>query len=460
MNKNKKKQLVQQMRNNILVLAMFIFVIIVCTHILRSSLVEGSNKMGLTLVENYSSAEESNIRACEAILTISVNYIAERERDHVSIEELRGGLYPFMNGLVEMYGAEHIQVYGKAINGTQIVSNLPEIEAMTDYPIEETEYYRGAMEADGEIYLAPAYTDVVTGRQVVTMCKAIPSTGSFLAIDMMFSYFELNNENLVLPKNASYFLVGRKGTLFYYKSSIDQSYREHQELVDSFMEQGNRESGNQVLENIKSEDGIVRNVYFHYMDNGWTAILTIPEEEIISGVSTFNYISVFVTIVGIALVVFQTIHDYRHEKRNQLLLEERDLMAGRNRLYQNAMNSTARAYRAIYYINIKKSRYEMLYPHRGKDSDSGDYNREFVASRFEMGIISEEYKEQIRTFFDLPNILKELKTKDHMELQYKRMGENGKHEWCSSVITVAEMEDGKPLGVTLTIRSIDDINHK
>ena len=129
---------------------------------------------------------------------------------------------------------------------------------------------------------------------------------------MMFSYFELNNENLVLPKNASYFLVGRKGTLFYYKSSIDQSYREHQELVDSFMEQGNRESGNQVLENIKSEDGIVRNVYFHYMDNGWTAILTIPEEEIISGVSTFNYISVFVTIVGIALVVFQTIHDYRH----------------------------------------------------------------------------------------------------------------------------------------------------
>ncbi len=460
MNKNKKKQLVQQMRNNILVLAMFIFVIIVCTHILRSSLVEGSNKMGLTLVENYSSAEESNIRACEAILTISVNYIAERERDHVSIEELRGGLYPFMNGLVEMYGAEHIQVYGKAINGTQIVSNLPEIEAMTDYPIEETEYYRGAMEADGEIYLAPAYTDVVTGRQVVTMCKAIPSTGSFLAIDMMFSYFELNNENLVLPKNASYFLVGRKGTLFYYKSSIDQSYREHQELVDSFMEQGNRESGNQVLENIKSEDGIVRNVYFHYMDNGWTAILTIPEEEIISGVSTFNYISVFVTIVGIALVVFQTIHDYRHEKRNQLLLEERDLMAGRNRLYQNAMNSTARAYRAIYYINIKKSRYEMLYPHRGKDSDSGDYNREFVASRFEMGIISEEYKEQIRTFFDLSNILKELKTKDHMELQYKRMGENGKHEWCSSVITVAEMEDGKPLGVTLTIRSIDDIIHK
>lgn len=103
MSKGKKMQIIKKMRNNIIVLIMFIFVIVLCTIVLRKSLIENTNKMGLTLVENYSSAEESNIRACETILTISINYIEEREDENLSIEELREGLYPFMNGLTDIY---------------------------------------------------------------------------------------------------------------------------------------------------------------------------------------------------------------------------------------------------------------------------------------------------------------------------------------------------------------------
>ena len=74
-------------------------------------------------------------------------------------------------------------------------------------------------------------------------------------------------------------------------------------------------------------EGVTRNVYFHQMDNGWTAILTIPEEEILSGVDTFNYIIIALVLLGLAFVIFQAFHDYRHEKQSQLLMEERDQMA-------------------------------------------------------------------------------------------------------------------------------------
>ena len=57
MSKSKKKQLLRKMRNNIILLAMFICLVLLCTYILRNSLMENTNKMGLTLVENYSSAE-------------------------------------------------------------------------------------------------------------------------------------------------------------------------------------------------------------------------------------------------------------------------------------------------------------------------------------------------------------------------------------------------------------------
>ena len=70
MNIGKEKKLLKKVRNNIIVLAMFVFVVLLCTGVLRKALMANTNKMGLTLVENYSSSEESNMSACETILTI------------------------------------------------------------------------------------------------------------------------------------------------------------------------------------------------------------------------------------------------------------------------------------------------------------------------------------------------------------------------------------------------------
>lgn len=457
---DRERNLFKKVRNNIIVLAMFVLLVLLCTVILRRALMANTNKMGLTLVENYSSSEESNMRACEAILTISVNYIAEREQDDASIEEIRQGLYPLMNGLTDMYGSENIQIYGRVLDGTQAVSNNPEIEAMSEYDVTVMDYYQGAMAANGETYISPVYTDTVTGLPVVTMCKAVPGSGSFLAIDMMFSYFEMNNGNLMLPDGASYYLTGRAGTLFYYKTSLDHQYEDFQEWLTGITQEIDSKIENQVLENIRDVDGAARNLYCHQMENGWTAILTIPKEEILSGAGTFNYISFSLVFLGVALVVFQIFRNYKQEKQKQMLQDERDQMAVRQRVYQNAMNGTARAYQAIYYIDVVKGRYEMLYPHPGKEGESGDYETEFVASRFARGLIAEEYRDDLQEFFDLSGILERFKTEDHLELQYKRMAEDGEYEWCSAVITVAEMGESQPAAITVAVRSIDEIIHR
>ena len=87
MNGNRKISLLGKMRNNILVLSAFILVVVFCTVILRKTLWSNTNQMGLTLVENYTSSEESGIRTCEAILEISVNYIEQREKEDISIHQ-------------------------------------------------------------------------------------------------------------------------------------------------------------------------------------------------------------------------------------------------------------------------------------------------------------------------------------------------------------------------------------
>ncbi|MDE6602632.1 MAG: response regulator [Lachnospiraceae bacterium] len=458
MEKNKKIQLVKKMRNNIIVLSVFILVVVLCINILNQALWDNANEMGLTLVENYTASEESKIRTCESILNIGVNYLAERERADISIEELRQGLYPFMDELTDMYGEENIQVYGMAFNATQVVSNNPEIEERLTFDITGTDYYRGAVEAAGDIYISPAYTDAITGLSVVTMCKVVPATGSFLAIDIKPSYFEHHNENLVLPKDSSYYLVGSQGALLYYNSCWDYQYEDFQNLVNGYVKDANYEKGKCVLENVTPADGIVRNIYFHHMSNGWTGILTIPKNEILSGANTFRYICILLVLLGTAVCVFQVVREYLNEKHNQALIEENDRMAEQTRIYRNAMDSMARACRSIYYVDMKTQACEVVYPRNEGKIISGDYEKE-MSVLITGNIVMEDNLEQVRDFLKLSNIRQMLFEKDHIEQQFKRKRPDSKeYEWCSIAITTAERtRDGKLAAITLAVRNIDDV---
>ena len=458
MNKNKKMSLIRKMRNNILVLSAFILVVVFCTIILRRNLWSNTNQMGLSLVENCTASEQSGINACEVVLEIGTNYIEQREQEDISIEELREGLYPFMDGLIDTYGEENIQIYGKTFYATEIVSNDPELRELAKYNFLEAGYYQEAVAADGEIYISPVYTDYATGLPVITLCKVVPATGSYLAIDLKPSFFESMNEKLVLPEDSSYYLVDEQGILVYYKSCWNYDGEKFQELVDSYIESAGQNGNNsQVLENLIPMDGIVRNVYFHHMDNGWTGILTIPKNQILSGSDTFYYICAVLIIVGIAVFVFQLFREYGNQKRNQALEGEKSKMEAQARVYQNAMDSTARACRAIYYIYLKDNICDTVYPHYEEGTKREPFDDKIAKSMHD-GIIAEEHIELVREFLNVDNIRQKLADRDHMELQFERKKQDGEgYEWCSIAITVAEKEAGELSAITIAIRSIDDM---
>lgn len=450
MGKSKKIQLLGKMRNNIIVLGAFILIVVLCTFILRNTLWDNTNQMGLTLVENYTSSEESNIRTCEAVLDICMNYVEEREKEGVSIEELRKGLYPYIRGLTDMYGSENIRVYGKTFNATEVLSDDPSAEAMSDYDFTDTIYYQGALAAAGETYISPAYTDATAGIPVVTICRVVPETGSFLAIDLKPGCFEMYNKDLELPQDASYYLVDSEGTLLYYKSCWDYQRDEFQALVDSYREDAECNKKNHVLENITPVDNIVRNVYFHHMDDGFTGILTISKDEILSGSDTFRNISIVLILLGVAVFLFQTAREYGNAKNNQVLMEQ-------TQIYRNAMDSTARACKVILYIHVKDKTLEMVYP-RSEGQVQRKPFREAMDAFFDREVVAEEYIDQLKKLLDLSNIVKHLEEKEHIEQQFKMKKANGEgYEWCSIAVTAAEEENGEPTAVTMAVRNIDDV---
>lgn len=457
MKRNRKIQLIRKMRNNIIVLCAFILVVVLCTVILRRTLWENTNQMGLTLVENYTSSEESAMRNCESILTLSVGYVAEREKSGISIEELREGLYPFMNGLTEMYGSGNIRIYGKAFHATEPISNDPRLEGLAGDDISDRDFYKSALAAGGQITISPVYTDEMTGAPIVTMCKVIPETGSFLAIDITSACFDLENENLVLPEDSSFYLLDNTKTLLYYNSCWDYQQEEFQTLVDSYVEKADCNMEKHVLENVTPSDGIVRNVYFYHLDNGWTGILTIPRDGVLSGADTFLNICGLLIMLGIAVFAFQLFREYRNQKANQALLDENDRMTEQTKIYSNAMDSTTRACRSICYVDVKHETSEKVYPRNEASSCWEDYHAQ-MEKRFRRGVVADEHYEQVKAFLNLNHIREQLTDKDHIELQFKIKQPDGDgYEWCSVAVTVADKDAEELTAVTVAVRNIDDL---
>ncbi len=450
-----KGKIFRRLTTNIVTLAMLTVIIIICIVSMRSAIMRNSEKLGSNLVKNYSATEMSNLATFQSFLHLCTDYVESYEAQGATLEELESGLYVFMNGLLEMFGEENISVYGRVLDGTATISYGLSVSDVESYVARQQEYYASFMQADGKVYVSPAYMEEGSGQPVVTLFQRISAGSSFLAMDIRFSGFEANNVEMDLPNLASYYLCDSQGTLFFYKTPLQHTYEEFQEFMDSLLTRIDLEAGDGALERITAMDNHERNVYYHVLDNGWVAILTIPEAELLAGVDTFNKISVVLILVGLVAVVVIGVRDYKKERQALQLMSEKELIVKSNRISQSAMASTALAYQAVYYLDLQDFSCRMIYPIQG-DNGPVDY-RQAMDERFGGDRVAEESREDLKQFLSLDYMTSELAGKEHINMKYCQKKADGSSEWCQITLVACETENGKPQAVTMTIRSIDEM---
>ena len=450
-----KSKILKQLRTNIIILVVFTIIIITGIFFMRAAIMSNSEKLGGNLVTNYSATEVSNLATFESFLKLCAEYVESYEAKEAEAEELKEGLDIIMNGLLEMFGEENISVYGKVLNGTKTISYGLPVEDVESYVLKQQEYYVNMAGIDGEVYVSPAYMDEAGSMPLITLSQRISGSDSFLAMDIQFSGFEANNVEMDLPNLSSYYLCDENGTLFFYKTPLAHTYEEFQDFMDYLHTRMDLEAGDGALERIIAMDNHERNVYYHTLDNGWVAILTIPEAELLAGMDTFNRISIMIILLGLAAVVVIGAQDYKKELQAQRLIEERESIAKTNRISQSAMASTALTYQAVYYLDLQDLSCRLIYPFR-EDNAPQSYET-MLTQRFGKENVVGDSLEEVRAFLELEHIVSELSDKDHINLKYCQKKENGEKEWCQISLVASETENGKPQAVTMTIRSIDEM---
>ena len=341
----------------ITVAALLIFTII----LVRIKLLQNAQSLGDSLVQSYAMEEERTIDSLEKQVQLISQYVDDIVAQGNSFDDVQAWLSDHFSKLIPITGEGVVDFYA-VIDGKIVAANPREGNEGYDYA--QTAWYRQAVEAGGEVVCGEVYTDAITGERIFTVSKALGTEGDVVAMDVYVQNPALHNIAHSLPEDCSYYLCDSDGALLYASTQWDADMVKLQSYADYML--AGIEDGSLVAYDASFTDmeGVSRGVYFHRMDNGWIALMTIPIDSILMGErNTIVYFMAAGAVFLFVMIALLTVQDA--------------LKSRRMRRTDNIASMLGDSFYAICRVNYENGTYEVFKsPGIGKQIPRrGEYER-------------------------------------------------------------------------------------
>ena len=312
--------------------------------LVRAKLLQNTQDLGMSLAESYGAEEELQVTTFRNFLELGSQYVEELSSSGADTEEIQTWLHSYFAKITAIVGENVMDPYA-VIDGAIVAANPWEGNGGYDY--QGTDWYRQALEADGEVIFTDAYIDAITGSPVITTARKFEGSDDVLAMDIFPRNFHERAESKGLPEDGSLYLCDSKGTLLYSSTKWDASDEELQYFTDELFKGIQDGSLLAYDASFQDPDGVQRGAYYYTMSNGWTVILTIPFQTVLMGERNLPVM----TMVGISALVIVAM----------LVMVIRDLVNSRRiRQADTTIHILSDSFYAIYRVNYKTGVYEAI----------------------------------------------------------------------------------------------------
>lgn len=339
--------------------AVLCLLVVWCVFLVRDKLLSNADRMGTSLATTYAAEEENRFSVYRYFLRLGSSYLDDLLNDGATEEELSAWLNEFADNMTEALGENIIDPY-VVINGTIIAANPWEGDDSYDYAT--TQWYQNAVSNPGRTTYTDAYTDAITGGQIVTLATAIGSTENVAAFDIRLENLNASRNTNVVPGGGSYYLFDRNGNLLYTTSALDTGTEEVQAYLQHLLEVIEADTDETDSTNIAGTDGMNRNVYYSQMDNGWLSVITIPTHVILQDGWDFTLLAIAVVFAAIVLVAASFMVYSRVQERKA-------------RHTADTLKLLGDTFYAIYRVNYVKGTYEAIKSSPDVKDELGEYGQ-------------------------------------------------------------------------------------
>ena len=328
---------------NIVFLLFFAVLTIFSLYMMREKLLQNAQQFGTSLTQNYAAEEQNHIDTYSAMMKLGTQYLDQMTENHASEQQIQTWIENFFSKMPQVLEDNSVDLY--AIVGGRIVAANP-WDGDDSYDFRQTDWYRMAMDANGEVAFTAAYQDVITGKQVITIAQKARNSDNMLMFDVFPEDFHTADDMQSLPEGSSYYLCDQAGTLLYAHEAIAHEEEQLQPYVNGLVQRIQEGSLDPYDATITGPDGNPCGVYYYQMSNGWITILTIPFRTVLRELTGIYRLFLLLSSLFLIAAVLLSIRDY-HLNRKM-------------RRTDDTVRALGNLYYAIYRVNYKTGMYEVV----------------------------------------------------------------------------------------------------
>lgn len=376
---------------------------------------ENVGSIGYRIVGTARAEEEAKIKEYRALLDAGSFGVIKRLESGHSYEQIFQYLNDYRDYINREVGPEYDGIYGY-IGGR--LDTGGEWEAGEDFDINSRDWYAEAVEAKGKTICTEVYTDLTSGKPVITLAKCIDGE-NVMAIDIVVETIQQFAEEAAIFNESSQMIYSGHGTVMagQYNENGGDGYSTGREESGDILKAIYKEGGTKGRFHYTNKSGKVMEVFYRMNSLGWVNTLVVPDQIIhIEGYKMLFW-EAFILVAFIVIMVGGLVFTHRQSRS---MNQTSDVLAALGDMYY-----------AIYLVDIESNDCKIIkYPIGSYDVGLKDGEYTEVHSKI-ASCIDEDNRQKFKEIMSLSHMkqmVSEGSRKEVMECQ--RLFEPG-YRWVS-----------------------------
>ena len=301
----------------LIILVLMIFMVFYTSRIINRVAVTNLQEVGEDRITAVSAQLENYLERTKSALWVTADTVEHMLKtgattrdilDYITVETDHQQEY-FEVNITGLYG----WIQGEYLDGAGWVP--PE-----NYDPTRRDWYRAAIEANGELTIVPPYLDAQTGSIIISFCRMLSNGSDVLSVDLMLDQIQEMISTLQIKGKGYGFIVDENGMIIAHQ---DESLKGH--LLTGDEEQlalldGILETQNGVFEISSGREK--KTAFVHRIVDQWYVVTVIDNSELLAEVRQQLAVNVLICSVIFTLIIFFYVLGRQNEQNYSIRIEE------------------------------------------------------------------------------------------------------------------------------------------
>ena len=286
----------------LILVVVFIGIIIANSRLIIRSMVNQTQQTGQTQIDSIKTDFENHIASAENSLIRVASGAEQLLKQDADMSALESYIKEQKKAQLNSSDGVNFNVYIAGL-GWEII---PDFDAPADYHATERNWYVGAADNAGDIYITSPYIDSMTGEMCYTLSVMLKDKETVVAMDFTLSEIQDSVQKMSLSEGSSAMIVAKDGLIVgytdmsYVGKELKKSLPEYDSVLQKIQDSRSEESFRTTV------NGNSSTIFYSITKNNWYMILSVNDSELYSATTRQVLINAMINLMMLIVIVILT----------------------------------------------------------------------------------------------------------------------------------------------------------